>query len=291
MGPTLQHAAAQENWTEAEAKAPTPRPSVRGRPLGKKGRDIVAQAVTQAVIPRLVALPCVPEDVPAGMRPGVGEASVRRLTSLCLATDPQGVAVFIADLHRSGIAPAVLFEDLMAPVARALGVMWDEDECSFADVTIGVLRLQNAQRTLSEASGVAGTMGPGAPRALLLPIPGEQHSFGLSIVADSFVRAGWDAKVNPVATASAAIGLVRTRWLDLIGLSLASDEKVEQTRAMVTALRDNSVNPDLIVMVGGPAFIADPTLCERIGADATAADGHQAVLRANELLHPAARSA
>ena len=41
----------------------------------------------------------------------------------------------------------------------------------------------------------------------------------------------------------------------------------------------------VVIWVGGPSFVADPGLAARVGADATAVDGHQAVLLAHELIH------
>ena len=119
----------------------------------------------------------------------------------------------------------------------------------------------------------------------MLPVPGEQHTFGLSIVLDYFLRAGWEARLGPVGTEAAAIALVKRERTDLVGLSFACDDHLPTAKALIAAMRRASANRNLMIMVGGPSFAADPGLATRIGADATALDGHQAVLRANELLH------
>lgn len=216
---------------------------------------------------------------------------VRRLLNLCLDSDGQGVALYVAELHRAGFAPEVVYEALLAPVARTLGKMWENDDCTFADVTIAVVRLQNAQRAVAPEFVAGKVASVGAPRALLLPVPGEQHTFGLSIVRDYFLRAGWEARLGAPGTEADALGQISRERTDLVGLSYACDDHMPTAAALIKALRKASANPDLVVMVGGPSFSANPDLARQVGADATALDGCQAVLRANELVHGMAGTA
>jgi methanogenic corrinoid protein MtbC1 len=271
-----------------------------GRRLGADGRNLLEDTIKRDVIPRLIALPWVARSSAADARPQISDPTIRRLVALCLDIDTQGVAVFVSELHRSGVGAESIYEDLLTPAARQLGEMWESDACTFADVTIGVLRLQNAQRAL--AARPLGDAAPalGTPRALLLPVPGEQHTFGLSIVLDYFVRAGWEARMGPAGSRAEALALISRERTELVGLSFACDEMIPVAQALIAAMRKASANPDLIIMVGGPPFMADPSLAASLGADATATDGNQAVVRANELLHrpgtgsarnqPAARS-
>ena len=267
------------------ARLPSAPPRRSARALGQDGRDILERTVKRDVIPRLVALPWLTRTASSSLAPKLAPGSVKALAALCLATDPQGVAAFVADLHRSGIGAHVIYEDLLAPAARLLGEMWEDDTCTFADVTIGVLRLQNAQRAIAAQPLTQAAPALGAPRALLLPVPGEQHTFGLSIVLDYFARAGWDARLGPAGTIPEALAMVRDSRTELVGLSFACDDRVPDAKALIAAVREASANKRLIIMVGGPPFTQDASLAAALGADATATDGHQAVLRANELLH------
>lgn len=268
---------------------------------------MLEQVVQRDVVPMLVAMPWVragtapgaaaesnaasessappaPARKPGGRPAPITRRSVARLVQLTLAPDGLAVAAMVAALHESGATPEAIYTELLTPAARRLGEMWEHDECSFADVTMGVLRLQNAQRAMAPAFRGTTRVGKGAPRVLLMPVPGEQHTFGLTIVADFFTRAGWDTWTGVVATEKRAMQMVRSERVDMVGLSFACDERIDTAARLIAAFRRRAANPRMLVMVGGPSFIADPGLAARVGADATAMDGHQAILRANELL-------
>ena len=281
-----EHMHLQSNWGDKTGKAACAGAAQRhGRGLGAEGRSLLEETIKRDVIPRLIALPHVARPAAIDAAPQIGEGTVRKLVALCLDPDVQGVAVFVAELYRSGIGAELIYEDLLTPAARQLGVMWENDTCTFADVSIGVLRLQNAQRAI--ATRPLGDAAPalGTPRALLLPVPGEQHTFGLSIVLDYFVRAGWEARMGPAGSRAEALSLVCAERTELVGLSFACDDMIPLAQSLIAAMRKASGNPKLIIMVGGPPFMQDPSLAAKLGADATATDGNQAVIRANELLH------
>ena len=292
MGTMSEQTSEQAHWTDGTGDARSRRGSgVRTRGLGSDGHSMLLEAVTESVIPRLVALPWIsraPEaqsGASGDASPVVEEAMVKRMLGLCLDSDGQGVALYVAELNRTGFIPEVIYEGLLTPVARTLGDMWENDDCTFADVTIAVLRLQNAQRALAPEFVGGKVAGIGAPRALLLPVPGEQHTFGLSIVRDYFLRAGWEARLGTPGTEAEAVAQVRREPTDLVGLSYACDDHMPTAAALIKSLRKASANKNIVVMVGGPTFSANPALAQSIGADATALDGHQAVLRANELVN------
>ncbi len=285
-----QHISGQGSSTETAIPS-RPGTARRRKGLGADGRDILTRTIVQDVIPQLVAMPWLGHAAPAAtvqVRPLIDDRAIQRVLSLCFEPDGQGVAAMVAGLHRQGASAEALYTRLLTPVARILGAMWEDDECSFTDVSVGLVRLQNAQRALAPSFIGKTPTAFGAPRALLFPVPGEQHTFGLSMVKDYFLRAGWDAWLGVVETEADAIDLVQRERADVIGLSFACDERIDTAGRLIAQFRSAAANPRLTVMVGGPAFVADPSLAAKVGADATAADGHQAVLVAHELLHPAA---
>jgi MerR family transcriptional regulator, light-induced transcriptional regulator len=118
-------------------------------------------------------------------------------------------------------------------------------------------------------------------RALFAPAPGDQHSFGLAMVVEFFRRAGWNVWCGPQTSSNNLGALVRRQWFAIVGFSVSCELCFE---ALATSIRRMSCNPAIGVMVGGPIFVQYPELVALVGADATAADGRQAALQAENLL-------
>jgi methanogenic corrinoid protein MtbC1 len=176
--------------------------------------------------------------------------------------------------------------DLLAPAARHLGELWNEDICSFSDVTIGLMRLQSA--LLAVTVPVAGIAGAASARrsVLLAPAPGDYHNFGLTMVAGFLERGGWSVTQLGDGAQATIEAALRRNWFGVLGLSAGSTAKLAAVQLMLPRLRAVSRNPDLGIMVGGPPCVADPGLARDIGADCTAADGQQAVKMAEALIAP-----
>ena len=59
--------------------------------------------------------------------------------------------------------------------------------------------------------------------ALLIPVPGEQHTFGLVMVAEFFLRAGWEVHSDPLASNEGVSSAVRNRWFAVAGIALVRE--------------------------------------------------------------------
>ena len=244
-------------------------------------RVLLTRAVQLQVIPQLLQRSALG---PTGPSASV-DVHVERLASLSLQATSHEVVDFVTGLMENGVDVERLYLKLLTPTAALLGQFWTDDVCSFADVTIGVGHLQTAMRSLHRAF-FANTVQTAAssPRAMLLPLPGEQHTFGLSMLSAFFTRAGWDTWSGTVADAGELNAMVRGDWIDLIGFSLSHDALLDDARRHIAAVRSASRNPAIVIMVGGLPFALDPSLALKIGADGTALDGAKAVAIAATLL-------
>ena len=249
---------------------------------------ILLRTVKLDVIPRLRSVAAcgatAPVEAPAAPRAPapvlmITDAHVAELANLTLHGHDGAVEAFVGNLREQGVAAEALVLDLLTPVALQLGEWWEQDVCSFLDVTAGMWRLQDALHGLGSSFQAAEPSKPG-PRILLVPLPGEQHTFGLSMVHEFFRRAGWDAWTGPVGSRAELTATLRRQWVDVVGFSLGSDERLEAARAEIQAVRLASRNPGLAVMVGGPPFVGNPNLAASIGAE----DGVQAVAAAAALV-------
>ena len=92
-----------------------------------------------------------------------------------------------------------------------------------------------------------------------------------------FRRAGWAVQGSGAMSLAEAVDAVRDEWFDVVGLSQSCNGLIDDLASHITTLRRSSRNKALMVMVGGPAFIAHPERAAQVGADATASDGNEAV--------------
>ena len=208
---------------------------------------------------------------------------VQAFAKLVLAPDENVAHACIDAMRSSGISVETIYTDLLAPVARYLGEMWNEDLCDFTEVTVGLGRLQQVLRELSPAFGHSNTSASGN-RVLLLPGPGEQHTFGLVMVAEFFRRAGWDVGGGPWEAGADPVVMVQREWFDVVGFSLGNIDQLDDLAACIKSVRASALNKSICVIVGGPLFLANPEYVEYVNADAASTDGAQAPGLATRLL-------
>ena len=119
---------------------------------------------------------------------------------------------------------------------------------------------------------------------LLVPVPGDQHTFGSVIVAEFMRRAGWDVWDDPGASRDDIIALVQNESFSVVGLSVSCDARLEGLSSLIRAIRRSSRNKSIGIMVGGRPFVERPEQVTLVGADVTASDGKEAVSQAQHLL-------
>ncbi len=244
-----------------------------------------ACAIESQIVPRLVirrtATPLQPTAVQPPLMPMPQDAA--ELAELAMSGDEAQVRHRVQEAAgRQGMEAVCL--ELLAPAARYLGALWEEDLCSFTDVTLGMLRLQDAFHAMNAEAPVGHVDGFRRHRIALASAPGEHHSFGLSMVSTFFQKAGWSVTALHDSTLPDLAALLRREWFGVLGISVGSEARLERLALVLPRLRDVSRNASLSVMVGGPIFVAHPELAAQIGADATASDGVQATWVAENLL-------
>ena len=184
-----------------------------------------------------------------------------------------------------GISVESMFLDLLAPTAQHLGELWESDVTDFANVTLGVGRLQLIMRQLGERFfRERRARSGGGESALLTTIPGEQHSFGLSMVAEFFRRAGWNLCTGPFSSHQELTSLVHNHWFDIVGFSVSSDRRLDELKQDIHDIRRNSRNKNVGIMLGGPMMARDPDLVASMGADMMSLDATTAPQQARDLI-------
>jgi methanogenic corrinoid protein MtbC1 len=244
----------------------------------------VVRTIKTQIIPKIVlALRALPttKAVEAVPQP---ENAIDTFTSLTLIADDVAALVYIERLLSEGASVESIYLDWLAPAARKLGEQWETDVTDFASVTLGVSRLQRIMRRLDERFFDEAHPSEGGESALLTIIPGEQHSFGLSMVAEFFRRAGWNLCTGPFASHHELTSLVQQQWFDIIGFSVSSDRRLDALKQDIRDIRRDSRNPHIGIILGGPMAMSDPELVTSMGADMMTVDAAAAPMQARALI-------
>lgn len=246
------------------------------------GPAMLARLIEGEIIPRLLLAHQHGLQSTSGAL--ITAAEVSRLAHLSLEEDSSSLMSTVDALMARGADVEDVYFDLLAPAARLLGFLWETDACSFADVTIGLCRLQQLVYDVSDSAPKL-TDDDAGRDVLFAMAPGDQHAFGLVLVSEHFRRSGWRTEVAPTASCADLVRLVSTRRFDLIGLSLADTQWLDGLPAVIGAVRAASCNGDIKVLVGGRVFSEQPALFAAVGADATAEDARLALSTAIQLVH------
>jgi methanogenic corrinoid protein MtbC1 len=253
--------------------------------MARRRHDVLAQTITQEIVPRLIlargAEPAAECSLPGALAEG---HDISALVDILLHHNLSEAVHFVGGVVGRGAPVEAVYLDLLAPTARHLGTLWEDDICDFVQVTIGLNRLHQVLVGLSAPFQDDPRRQARRHRVLLVPAPGDSHSFGMSMVASFFQRAGWSGWTGVPDSPADLLRRVRAESFAIVGFSAGCGRRLDALSGAIRAVRKASVNPDVRIMVGGPVFAEHPELVAMVGADATATDGRQAVLQAQNLL-------
>ncbi len=220
----------------------------------------VVRTIRTRIIPKIVlALRSTPKAAePAKQQ---GPDAISQFASLVMGDKDAAAFAFVQEMMAQGSSvESVFFEFAGADRAtsrRTLGIRCDRFcQCDawrrplaahHAAAWRGIFREREARSD-------------GGESALLTTIPGEQHSFGLSMVAEFFRRAGWNLCTGPFSSHQELTSLVHNHWFDVVGFSVSSDRRLEELKQDIHDIRRDSRNKNVGIMLGGPMMARDPGL-------------------------------
>jgi methanogenic corrinoid protein MtbC1 len=259
-------------------------------------RDLLNNLIDDEILPKLVGTFAASKSLNAGAngltlpsRPSSGSFSTSDVEALYLAVlgrsamRPEQV---IAEVNTRRPACSEVLEGLLRPVANRLGEGWLADDCSFFDVTVGMSKLyQLLHLETGRRTPVRTRQADSVPTILLAGAPGEQHLFGLGVVEQGFIAAGWRVIMMAGAEWPEVCDELRNERCDLLGVTCAGDRLQPTIKSAIDEARLASANGDIKVIVGGHLFLNDGSLASLVGADAAAGDSVSAVALANRLMH------
>lgn len=173
----------------------------------------------------------------------------------------------LLDEFRAARVPMAQIADIYIPeTARNLGVAWERDQASFAEVTVGVSRLHDLLHNVQSGWG-ADTSSPGTTSAVVLIVPpAEQHTLGALIAASSLRRLGISVAVRFAPGLSDLSALLANRQFDAALVTVGSQERLEMCAKLVKTLKQVSKG-SLRIAVGGAVASQCRAVLTEAGAD------------------------
>lgn len=201
------------------------------------------------------------------------EADISTFTDLVLRGSDTAVDAFFLRLADEDGAPvSSLFLELLSGSARMLGEMWEADECSFVDVTLGLATLHTLLHRYGERLEDEVTPLADDRSIFITPMPGQDHIFAVAVILQFFRSARWQAFSGIGESRDAALLSVEMDVPDVIAVAVNSADKLDDCRTFIADLRTHCPNKNVKILVGGPPFVESPEAYASVGADATAPD-------------------
>lgn len=252
--------------------------------------ELLLKTVETELIPRLFVSHMM--DIPAtsplventasvpARGPWCSDEAISRFAELCVNNDPGKIDEQVTDMLAKGVSLESIFLYLLEPVARHLGDRWLADDLSFLDVHMGLTRLHQLICEC-ESIGYQSENQPLPNQSILLTCaPGEDHTFGLTMVADFFRRYGWQVSNLCGLDSDFLMARLSSTHYSAAGFSLHHEASYDRLKTTIEQVRTTSSNKNLVIMVGGDYFIRNPEGVKSIGADIFATNGKEAVSKA-----------
>jgi methanogenic corrinoid protein MtbC1 len=206
-------------------------------------------------------------------------SQIDQLCKALLSRDLDAGTAMISGLGTEGASIDEIYNVYLAAAARRMGEMWENDEISFTDVTVGASRILAILRSLRDPH--RSTRSFNSRLALFATVPNEQHTIGISIAADLFRREGWDIELVVGASHEEILDRVSRSDALVIGLTAHGPQSLTALLKLIVAIR--IVNPDVHVLVCGAIVDGAEDILDLTGADGFATDVPSALMKMGNL--------
>ena len=203
-------------------------------------------------------------------------------SDIAINCDTDASLKFILMLMDRGVPIESIYLDLISPAAKFLGEMWIEDRCDFAHVTLGSSCLQRTLSLLSDK--FASQRDILANRsALVMTMPGDQHTLGPALAAEFLRRYGWDIECIFPESENDIYEALRSQDFNMVGFSVAHEKDLDVLPNLISNVREEAGDRAIGIIVGGNAVQENPERLDSIDVDDIAGDGRETVISAGKV--------
>jgi len=209
---------------------------------------------------------------------------IETFTELCVSESSKDAQSFVDDFLDTGLSTEDIFLGLLTPAAKYLGSQWDDDRMDFSQVNLGLVRLHSIANEIRRTSKSGQLVKGKAKNVMIASAPGSMHMLGTTIVADFFRKEDWQVVVAISSSANELVKTVSNEWFDVLGLSLSIDQQLTGLADLIDQFKSLSLNPRMVVMLGGPIFSTKKLDANDFGAHGICDNAKHAVGLAVSLL-------
>lgn len=192
------------------------------------------------------------------------------LADALLSADDGAASDLVRAARLSGMSAQKLYHVYIAGAVREIGVRWEQDSASSAQVVLGAGRVYAILRDLRAVFLSEHLVAPAGAEAVFATVPGEVHGVGTTIAADMMRLKGWTITLRLGCDHDRLVEEIAALGPTMVGLSLASPWNTLATARLIVALRMRC--PQVWILLGGPMVAEDPEVVAAVDADAGAAD-------------------
>ncbi len=212
------------------------------------------------------------------------QQEIEMFIDLCVSESSKDAQFFVDDFLDAGLSTEDIFLELITPAAQYLGSQWDDDRMDFSQVNLGLVRLHSIANEIRFTKKSGQFVKAKARRVMIASAPGSMHMLGTSIVADFFRKEDWQVMVAISSSANELVQTVSNEWFDVVGLSLSIDQQLTNLADLIDQFKSLSLNPRIVVLLGGPIFAAKKLDANGFGANGICDNAKHAVGLAVSLL-------
>lgn len=201
---------------------------------------------------------------------------LNNIYSAVLEFDKTACLATVTEAMSRGITPEVIADRYVPAVSLRIGEDWCEDRLNFAQVTIGVARLQAMLRDLGPHWAADAVADAYAPSILMMALPGAHHTLGCTLLAGQLRRRGYSVRLALDLSQDELARLVAKMSFDAVFISASQYERLEKLHRMVKFLRTLSAQP-LPIAVGGTLLDVHADVAQMVGVDIATSDIDEAI--------------
>jgi MerR family transcriptional regulator, light-induced transcriptional regulator len=211
-------------------------------------------------------------------------AIARSYLEALLTPDRDGARKIIDNAIDSGVAVRDIYQNVLQPVLRETGRLWQMGKVSVAKEHYVSASVQVLMARMHPHIIAAAGKNQKGKTLVAACVENEFHEIGIRMVTDFFEMDGWDTYyIGANTPAPSLLEAVRERNADVVAISSTMASDIPRVHYLIRSLRADPVTKKAKIIVGGYPFAIVPGLWKQVGADAWAGNAEDAVAAANRL--------